>query len=232
MAAAVAAAGPLPQPKQEAEPVPAGRGAEGALGTLGAWQPVRSAPVLAMFDMWQNKPLAQARQAAAAAAGGGGGFVKEEPTQQLQPVKQEQQHPQQQQAQLPPPRQPQQQQLQQRAVVQQLQFPSDGAPPTSLLLQPGYFTRPPSAGPAGTPPSGALAALQAAVGTAPIPAWALGDVADCLVFLRKQGEQQSRLGWRGLQSVAWSRGFDIAGHAMHGCRWNMCCVPGKVAHGV
>ncbi|KAL4419625.1 hypothetical protein ABPG77_008566 [Micractinium sp. CCAP 211/92] len=78
VAAALAAAGPVPQPAAPAAEVPAGRGAEGALGLWASTTQQGRPPavgVMGMLDAWQGKPLGQARlgqqqqqQAGAAAA--------------------------------------------------------------------------------------------------------------------------------------------------------------------
>lgn len=66
VAAAVAAAGPVPQPAQQSAEVPAGRGAEGALGLWGGTTqrgqpPAGAAGAPGTLDAWLGKSLGQAR---------------------------------------------------------------------------------------------------------------------------------------------------------------------------
>ena len=225
VAAAVAAAGPAPQPAQQAAEVLPGRGAEGALGlwagiTQQGQKAAGAAGALGVLDVWQGKPLGQARLgqqqqqqqqpgAAAALWGsaggalpphgvkqeqlGGGGFLPPQPAAH-EPRGEHQHQPA---AAKPEPQQcavgpPQVQQQHQQ------QFGSPKAmqqSPSQYHPAPGWYARPRSREEAPLGP-GAASRLQEVLAEAPIAAWVPADVADCLSFLKaKGGSQQPVCGW-------------------------------------
>jgi hypothetical protein len=210
VAAAVAAAGPVPAQQAQAVEVPAGRGAEGALGG-GLWGAGKqaggrpgAAATLALYDMWKAKPLGQARVAAAAApsnaaAAGLGqwsnhqqgpataaaaaavaGAALAATEEPAHMLPHHGQHRQPQQ--VKQEQQPMQQQQQQAQPLAPLVRSPPPQQPYQYQPAPGFYARPRSAEQA--PPPDAAGQLAAALQQVPISAWARQDLNDCLAYLQ------------------------------------------------